>query len=296
MKPTHTPHSHVNRVLSLRRLGVALLVVASTAMGQTTAPVGIAKPAAYDCSGLAGVALTSCRQLNAAAVEGAAVRSDGSSNNSHDCAGMSGAALATCRELNGQPAIPGMGAAGANSGGPAVYGGGSNTTATGSTLPYGSTGTQSTTGNTAAPSLGATTPIPQQTTGGTNPITPSGTGATATTGGTNPITPSGTGATATTGGSNPIAPSGTGVPAAGATTGSAETPSGTDSGTANQPTGEQVPATMGSPPVSRTLLRSVPSNDQVPPPSDRIVPMAPAARSAAPMGGTTAGGGAKAGK
>jgi hypothetical protein len=75
-------------------------------MGQTAAPVGVAKPAEYDCSGLEGVALTSCRQLNAAAVQGAIVRSGGSPNSTHDCAGMIGAALAICRDLNGQVAIP----------------------------------------------------------------------------------------------------------------------------------------------------------------------------------------------
>jgi hypothetical protein len=106
MQPTQSLRSQTHRVLSLRRLGVALVAVAGTAMGQMAAPVGVAKPAEYDCSGLEGVALTSCRQLNAAAIKGAVARSDGSLNATHDCADMSGAALATCRELNGQLATP----------------------------------------------------------------------------------------------------------------------------------------------------------------------------------------------
>jgi hypothetical protein len=106
MKPTQISRSRADRLSSLRRLAVALLAVAGAAMGQTAAPVGVATSAEYDCSGLEGVALTSCRQLNAAAIQGAMVRSDGSPNFTHDCADMSGAALARCRELNGQPAIP----------------------------------------------------------------------------------------------------------------------------------------------------------------------------------------------
>src|SRR5450631_4431777 len=106
---TRTSRSHTNRaVFSLRQLGVALLAVAGTAMAQTPAPVGTSTPAEYDCSGLEGVALTSCRQLNAAAVGGALVNSNASPT--HDCAGMSGATLATCRDLNGQLVVPVPGA------------------------------------------------------------------------------------------------------------------------------------------------------------------------------------------
>jgi hypothetical protein len=204
MKSISVSYSRTGRVL--RQLAVALLAVTGTAMGQTAAPVGVAKPAEYDCSGLAGVALTSCRQLNAGAVKGAMARSDGTSNSTHDCDGMSGAALATCRDLNGQSPAPGADASGA-------VGNGYGSAAMGMGYPGGSTGSQTTPGNSITSSQGVTTPIPEQTTGGTNPITPSGTGATAMTGGTNPISPSGTGATATTGGTNPISLSGNGATA-----------------------------------------------------------------------------------
>ena len=53
--------------------GAALFVVAGTAAAQT-APIGVAKPAEYDCAGLEGAPLTSCRELNAAAIRGAMVR------------------------------------------------------------------------------------------------------------------------------------------------------------------------------------------------------------------------------
>ena len=81
-------------------LGVAWLVVAGTVAGQTPAPIGVAKPAEYDCAGLEGPPLTSCRALNAAAISGAMVRSGSAPNATHDCDGMSGAALATCLDLN----------------------------------------------------------------------------------------------------------------------------------------------------------------------------------------------------
>ena len=186
---TRTSRSHTNRaVFSLRQLGVALLAVAGTAMAQTPAPVGTSTPAEYDCSGLEGVALTSCRQLNAAAVGGALVNSNASPT--HDCAGMSGATLATCRDLNGQLVVP---VPGAYDAGGIVNGGGIMTTAPGTASPGASTGMQTIPGSALPPAQGTATPLVQQTTGGTNSITPSGTGATATTGGTNPISPSGVG-------------------------------------------------------------------------------------------------------
>jgi hypothetical protein len=272
--PRTSRHQTNYAALSLRRLGIALLAIAGTAMAQTSAPVGTTKPAEYDCDGLEGVALTSCRQLNAAAVGGALVKSTGSAN--YDCAGMSGASLTTCRDLNGQIAVPAPGANGASG---VANGAGSVTNAPVTALPGTSTVTQSAPGN--APAQGAVTPIPQQTSGGTNSITPSGTGSTETTGGTNSIAPSGTGATATTGGSNPISPSGTGV----------------NDATGNQPAGMQVPATTGSLPAN-SPPRIAPGNGQVSPPTDRIVPMSSATPGAAAVGasGPAASGAAKAGK
>jgi hypothetical protein len=173
---TRTSRSEIDRpMFSLRRLGVALLAVAGTAMAQTPAPVGTSTPAEYDCNGLEGVALTSCRQLNAAAVGGALVNP--SASPTHDCAGMSGATFATCRDLNGQLAVPAPGAYGA---GGIVNGGGVMTTTPATAPPGTSTVTQPTPGSALPPAQGTATPLVQQTTGGTNAITPSGTGAAAT--------------------------------------------------------------------------------------------------------------------
>ena len=86
----------------LSHIALALLVVAGTAMSQTTAPVGTTKPAAYDCSGIEGVALANCKQLNTAAVQCAMLKNNSPSNSTHDCSGMTGAALATCLDLNGR--------------------------------------------------------------------------------------------------------------------------------------------------------------------------------------------------
>jgi hypothetical protein len=88
------------------RLGVTLFAFSGTAMSQTAAPVGTVTAAQYDCSGQEGPALTSCKQLNAAALRGAMVSQDPSRNPTHDCTGMSGASLATCRDLNGEPVSP----------------------------------------------------------------------------------------------------------------------------------------------------------------------------------------------
>jgi hypothetical protein len=192
------------KMLTLRRLSklsaALLAVVAVAAVGQTTVPVGVTKPAAYDCNGLEGVALTHCRQLNAAAVSGALVRPEVADSQTHDCAGMSGAALATCRDLNGQSAAPVAGANGA-----------------------GTAGVDSVPAPTGAPST---------------------------------------------------------------------------SGAATPSSGNQ-PAPAESLPGSPTQLRIVPGNGQVSPPTDRIVPMTPAAGGASPpeaTSGGTAAGGAKAGK
>jgi hypothetical protein len=111
------------RLLSLRALSVALSCVAGIAISQTIAPLGTAKRADYDCSGLDGAALTSCRQLNAAAAGGALIIPDAALSSTDDCAGMSGAALSTCRD-------PGA---------TTVDGAGSSSAATGTTLPSRST-------------------------------------------------------------------------------------------------------------------------------------------------------------
>lgn len=110
MDSAHSRNSYVDRhsMLFLLGLGIAtaLLMVAGSAMSQTAVPAGNSKPAEYSCSGLEGVALTSCRQLNAAAVGGAIVTPGTARGRNYDCAGMSGSALATCRDLNGEIAVP----------------------------------------------------------------------------------------------------------------------------------------------------------------------------------------------
>ena len=78
-------------------LGIALCM-SSAALAQapnTGAPGGPPKAAPYDCFGLAGVALRSCVDLNAAAADAG----NNTPSASHDCGGMTGTALATCREL-----------------------------------------------------------------------------------------------------------------------------------------------------------------------------------------------------
>src|SRR6266853_2088625 len=69
-----------------------------------TPPAAAPKAVPYDCFGLAGVALRSCIDLNAAAANAG----NNTSSSSHDCGGMTGAALATCRELNGALPAPSM--------------------------------------------------------------------------------------------------------------------------------------------------------------------------------------------
>jgi len=298
----------------LRSTSVALWAVAAAASAQT-APIGTTRPAEYDCSGLAGVALTSCRQLNADAVKGATLHNDASVNTTHDCAGMTGGALATCRDLNGAPNAVAPGVAGAGG----AYGGVPS-------LPTGSqvVPSQPADGTTANTATQTTTLIPQQTTGGTNPITPSGTGAMATTGGANPITPSGTGAMGTTGGTNPIVPSGTGTTAGpggtnptapsgtGTTAPTAGTspvpPSGTGTITFSDGTTVVVPSGTGA--STSTTVPSATMRDSAPvkggqvttapgrvsPPSDVVVPMSGASGTSAPAGAAPAPGGARSGK
>lgn len=229
--------------------GAALLVVAGTAAAQTTAPIGVAKPAEYDCAGLEGAPLTRCRELNAAAVRGAMVRSGTVPNSTHDCLGMREAALATCLDLNGQ--LP-AGTAATVGGGP--VGGATN----GSVLSNSPGVAQPPSGNTLAP--GTTTPIPQQTTGGTNPVTPSGSGTTATTG------------------NNGIVPSGAGRPADGSSPGMID---------ANGTRTQAVPAEASGP--STSAFGVSPGAPQVSPPTDRVVPLAPAAPNNAPAGGAVRG-------
>jgi hypothetical protein len=200
------PRSY-HAALSLRRLGIALLAVAGTAMSQTSAPVGTTKPAEYECSGLEGVALTNCRQLNAAAAGSALVQSNGSGT--HDCAGMSGASLTTCRDLNGQLTAPVPGASGA------------------SAVPNGAGYV------TNAPAVGATS--------------------------------------------------------SGATTGGNEA-------TGNQPAGMQVPAATGSLPANSAAPQIAPSNGQVSPPTDRIVPAGTPGAAAVGTSSPAGSGAAKAGK
>jgi hypothetical protein len=85
-------------------LGIALCM-SSAALAQAPdagVPAGPPKAAPYDCFGLAGVALRSCIDLNAAAADAG----KNTPSTSHDCGGMTGAALATCRELNGEILAP----------------------------------------------------------------------------------------------------------------------------------------------------------------------------------------------
>ena len=243
-------------VTSIRPLDALalLLVVAGTAAAQTAAPIGVTKPAEYDCAGLEGAPLTSCRELNAAAIRGAMVRSGTVPNSTHDCLGMSGAALATCLDLNGQ--LP--------AGTAATVGGGSiGGATTGTVVPNGPGVAQPPPGNMLAP--GTTTPIPQQTTGGTNPVTPSASGTTATTGGNSSIVPSSAG------------------PPVGSSPGMIDA-----NGSRTQP----VPAAA---PASSTSASG--GTSQVSPPTDRVVPLAPAAPNNAPGGRMVGGvGGAPIGK
>ena len=235
--------------------GLALMVgtawvlgAAGTAAGQASTPVGVAKPAEYDCAGLEGPALTSCRDLNAAAIKGAMVRPGTAPHSTHDCFGMSGAALATCLDLNGQ--LP--------AGTAATVGGGSmGGTTTGTALSNGLGVAQPPSGNALVP--GAATPIPQQTTGGTNPVTPRGTDT-----------------TATTGGNNGVVPSGAGPPADGSGMTNAN-------GSRTQPVPAETPAS------STSTSGVAPGAPQVSPPTDRVVPLAPAAPNSAPARGAVRG-------
>src|SRR5438105_1215557 len=70
--------------------------------GSNAAPQPARKAVPYDCFGLAGVALRSCMDLNAAAANAG----NNTPRTSHDCSDMTGAALATCRELNGEVLAP----------------------------------------------------------------------------------------------------------------------------------------------------------------------------------------------
>jgi len=252
------PVTSVRPLSALVMFGAALLAVAGTTAGQTTTPIGVTKPAEYDCAGLEGAPLTSCRELNAAAIRGAMSRSGTVSNSTHDCLGMSGAALATCLDLNGQrPA-----GTAATVGGGAIGG-----ATTGTALPNGPGVAQPPSGNTLMP--GTTLPIPQQTTGGTNPVTPSGSGTTAAAGGNSGIVAGGVGRP--TDGSSPamIDANGTRTQAVPAEASGASTPA---SGVS-------------------------PGAPQVSPPTDRVVPLAPAAPNNAPAGGAVRGtGGAPIGK
>jgi len=81
---------------------IAVVCLAAPAAAQTAPVHGTATPAEYECSGLEGVALSNCTNLNAAAAQSAVTKPDGPSNESHDCADMTGASLSTCMELNGQ--------------------------------------------------------------------------------------------------------------------------------------------------------------------------------------------------
>ena len=58
--------------------------------------------AAYECSGLGGVALSNCRALNAAAASRATEKMGSSTGATNNCADLTGAALSACRDLNGQ--------------------------------------------------------------------------------------------------------------------------------------------------------------------------------------------------
>jgi hypothetical protein len=98
----------VNRIRALRTIGVVMLTVAGTGMSQPSVPIGTTRPAEYDCSGLEGVALRNCLQLNAAAIVEASGKSD-TPDSTYDCADMSGAALLICRDLNAHWVAPGTG-------------------------------------------------------------------------------------------------------------------------------------------------------------------------------------------
>jgi hypothetical protein len=95
------------RAPTLGALACVLLAATGYGVAQTATPVGVTKPAEYECSGLEGVALSNCKALNAAAVDGAAtLRSASPSNATHDCSDMTGSALAICLDLNGQKVSP----------------------------------------------------------------------------------------------------------------------------------------------------------------------------------------------
>jgi hypothetical protein len=223
MRPRHLQPMKVTNsrthTCSLTLLSVALLALPLGTSGQTATT----KPAAYECSGLEGAALTSCRDLNAAAANSAAITTN--QRTSHDCSGMTGGSLTTCMDLNGQltPALPnGSGV------GPSLP------------VPSGSTTGQSQT-------------LPSGAMAGQVPMIPSGTMA----GQAQPLAGTGQVVTPLSSGANPVDRS----------TGSAAVPD----------------------------LRA-PDGGNVPPPSDRIVPLtegskttsaAPAAAMPARAGGTS---------
>ena len=158
MRPKHVqPLKATNsrtHACSLTLLSVALLGLPLGASGQTATT----KPAAYECSGLEGAALTSCRNLNAAAANSAAITTN--PRTSHDCSGMTGGSLTTCLDLNGQlpQAVPNSSGAGQSL--PLPSG---STAGQSQTLPSGSTAGQ-------APPLAGTgqvvTPLPSGNTPG----------------------------------------------------------------------------------------------------------------------------------
>jgi hypothetical protein len=107
--PRHADRFGNRRFCAATRGTLACALLAATGIGlaQTTAPVGVTKPAEYECSGLEGVALSNCKDLNAASANSAATpKATPPANATHDCSDMTGSALATCLELNGQKATP----------------------------------------------------------------------------------------------------------------------------------------------------------------------------------------------
>ncbi len=127
------------RAATLGVLAGVLLAVIGDGVAQTATPVGVTKAAEYECSGLEGVALSNCKELNASAASGAATLRAPPANATHDCADMTGSALATCLDLNGQRVTPAVTDNGAVQSSPA---GGQAGTASGANATGPSTGTE----------------------------------------------------------------------------------------------------------------------------------------------------------
>ena len=93
------------------RLAIAALALCGATPGfAQLVPSAAPRDAAYDCSGMAGTALTTCQQLNRNVNEPA----PSGAGTPNDCSGLTGAPLASCRRLNAAEAVAPRSSAGAS--------------------------------------------------------------------------------------------------------------------------------------------------------------------------------------